>query len=44
MSKDEFVAQLQDETVSYDARLGLIGGSMPQVWTILFYYFTNLLL
>ena len=31
LSKDEFVNQLQDETVSYSSGLGLLGGSIPQM-------------
>jgi Zn-dependent M16 (insulinase) family peptidase len=31
LSKDEFVNQLQDETVSYSSGLGLFGGSIPQM-------------
>jgi Zn-dependent M16 (insulinase) family peptidase len=31
LSRDEFVNQLQDETVSYSSGLGLLGGSIPQM-------------
>ena len=31
VSKDEFVSELQDETVSYDAGLGALSGTIPQV-------------
>jgi hypothetical protein len=34
MSKDEFVSAIQDETVSYDAGLGVLSGTIPQVRTI----------
>ena len=31
LSRDEFVNQLQDETVSYSSGIGLLGGSIPQM-------------